>query len=120
MRTLAISFLAVAWALSGCKRERPAPTPVATASPQDAGRIALTKAQVDRFATYQAKLVELYDEVLKQSPAAPPRGVDAGAADPMRASLQLFERKAKAEEDARTAAGLSEEDVRAISPVVAE
>ncbi|HEY8207429.1 MAG TPA: hypothetical protein VIG99_08115 [Myxococcaceae bacterium] len=117
-------------ALGGCQKEAPAPAgaslgAASTHSGDDAGaRFALTRDQVERFVKYQARLVELYDQVLKQrerEKAAPiARLPDGGVADPVKVSLQLFEGKAKAEEAARTGAGLSMEDVRAIEPIVAE
>lgn len=122
---LALVALAAA---SGCKREAPAASSsgqrMAEASKDAGARFPLTREQVDRFVKYQTRLVELYDQVLKQregEKAAPmARKPDGGVADPVKVSLQLFEAKAKAEEQARGEAGLSMQEVRGIEPIVAE
>jgi hypothetical protein len=119
--------LAALLALGGCKKEAPAAPPQqrAVETSADAGaRFALAREQVDRFVKYQTRLVELYDQVLKQregEKAAPiARKPDGGVADPVKVSLQLFEAKARAEEQARNEAGLSMAEVRGIEPIVAE
>jgi len=131
---LGVTLCAVALcALGGCKKESaPAATPGSSsgaasaqgASPDAGARLALTREHVDRFVKYQTRLVELYDQVLKQrerEKAAPiARLADGGVADPVKVTLQLFEGKAKAEEMARAEAGLSMEEVRGIEPIVAE
>jgi hypothetical protein len=125
--------LAALVAAAGCKKEAPgAPggqsssgaTAQGAASGDAGARVALTREQVDRFVKYQTRLVALYDQVLEQRAkerAAPVAHLpDGGVADPVKVSLQLFEGKAKAEEQARAEAGLSMPEVRAIEPVVAE
>ncbi|HYV45633.1 MAG TPA: hypothetical protein VFA20_12275 [Myxococcaceae bacterium] len=123
---LAVVALAAVVAV-GCKKDAPAaPSPqrAAEVSPDAGARFPLTRDQVDRFVKYQTRLVELYDQVLKQrehEKAAPiARLPDGGVADPVKVSLQLFEAKAKAEEQARTGAGLSIQELRGIEPIVAE
>jgi hypothetical protein len=132
MRGLAAALVLVALgALGGCKKEAPEPagtsSGAAGGAPETAGdagvRFALTREQVDRFVKYQTRLVERYDQVLKQrEKAAAPiaRLPDGGVADPVKVSLQLFEGKAKAEETARNEAGLGMQEVRGIEPIVAE
>jgi len=130
----ALCGLYVSWVAcvpGGCQRgQAPAagspPVPAAGAAP-DGGTgapFALGREQVDRFVRYQARLVELYDQVLKErekKKAAPiARLPDGGLLDPVKVSLQLFEGKARAEEAAREEAGLSLADVRQIEPIVAE
>jgi acyl-CoA reductase-like NAD-dependent aldehyde dehydrogenase len=126
---VAAALALVLGALGGCKKEAPPSQPVQSSSAAgaaaDAGaRFPLTREQVDRFVKYQTRLVERYDQVLKQrehEKAAPiARLPDGGMADPVKVSLQLFEGKAKAEETARGEAGLSMQEVRGIEPVVAE
>jgi len=121
---LALAALAL---VGGCKKEGPPAPPqqrAAEAAPAAGARFPLAREQVDRFVKYQTRLIELYDQVLKQregEKAAPvARKPDGGVADPVKVSLQLFEAKAKAEEQARAEAGLSMQEVRGIEPIVAE
>jgi hypothetical protein len=127
---LAVGALCAAGA---CRKEAPASAPgassqgaavVQAATPDAGSRFALTREQVDRFVKYQTRLVERYDQVLKdreKEKAAPiARLPDGGVADPVKVSLQLFEAKARAEELARSEAGLTMAEVRGIEPIVAE
>ncbi|HVE82385.1 MAG TPA: hypothetical protein VND93_06045 [Myxococcales bacterium] len=125
---LGVALWAAALCTLGACRKEAAPQASSSApaapAPAPAAPVTLTNDQVDRFVKYQTRLVALYDEVIQQrdqEKAAPiARKPDGGVADPVKASLQLFEGKAKAEERARAEAGLSPEDVRRIEPVVAE
>src|SRR3954470_4851758 len=97
---LALVALVAPVLVGGCKKEAPQAAPRRTVETAfDAGaRYALTREQVDRFVKYQTRLVELYDQVLKQrerEKAAPIAHLaDGGVADPVKVSLQLFEAKA--------------------------
>lgn len=113
---------------TGCKKE-PAggsTSPSAASAPDASAPGAFTPPRLEAFVKYQTRLVELYDGVLKQrekpgaAAAALARLPDGGLADPVKASILLFEGKAKAEEQARAESGLSEEEVAQIEPMVAE
>jgi hypothetical protein len=127
------ALIAAAAALSaGCKKEDPARSGAAAgtvraqAAADASAPLALTPARLEAFVKYQARLVALYDAVLKQrerqggEPGALARLPDGGWVDPVKASLALFEGKAGAEEQARAEAGLSEEEVAQLEPLVAE
>jgi hypothetical protein len=131
--------LCVVLGFSACKKEKAESVPRApeadrpsTAShgdeqaPNDEGAGAefgphaytVTKEKLDAYVGYQRKLLEAYESLLRDMAKVK---LDAGKGDSLaevNATMKLIEGKAKAEEQARKEAGLTEEDVNGLAEVV--
>jgi hypothetical protein len=115
--TVALGLLA---ACGGCQRGASGPDRDAAGLPGPLdGGYALTAERLDAFIRYQTRLVALYDQLLWQDGGPRPGRIGDGGVDPVRAQIRLFEGKARAEEQAREDAGLTEEEVARIEPMVA-
>lgn len=131
--------LCAALAFSGCKKEQPAaassptqerPPPSAQAEEEQAagegepgaepapGSFVVTKEKLDAYVGYQRKLLEAYQSLMKELATVKARPETAGSMAEVNATMKYIEGKAKAEEEARKAAGLSEEDVNVLAEVV--
>ncbi|MBU8899882.1 hypothetical protein DRW03_33000 [Corallococcus sp. H22C18031201] len=77
---------------------------------------AVTPQKLDAYVGYQRRMLEVYGSLMR---GLQDMGslMDAGTGE-ARAGLKLIERKAKAEAEARQAAGLSEDDVNGIAEIV--
>lgn len=126
MRWFVCLFLCLQMA---CRSEKAPPAPVAASAgvaPEVAtGPYLITAPKLEAFVKYQRKLLEVQRGILQdvQALAAQLDGGSKGGQNTvgeMEGSLRSIERKARAEEAARQEAGLSQEDVNAISNVVTE
>ncbi|MFP2901049.1 hypothetical protein [Corallococcus sp. 4LFB] len=84
------------------------------------GPFTVTKAQLDAYVGYQRKMLEVYGSLMRGLQDMGPL-MDAGTPQALakaRSGLKLIERKARAEADARQAAGLSTDEVNRIAEVV--
>ncbi|MCY1034738.1 hypothetical protein OV207_25035 [Corallococcus sp. BB11-1] len=87
---------------------------------EGAGPYTVTKAKLDAYVGYQRKMLEVYGSLMRSLQDMGPL-MDAGtpqALEAARSGLKLIERKAQAETDARTAAGLTTDEVNRIAEVV--
>lgn len=122
--------LALGVAFTACKKEEaPAPgeaggqgvdRPAAsdTQATEEAGPYAITREKLDAYVGYQRRMLKVYETVNKDM-----RGLDArifkdGSPEAAKARLKVIEAKAKAEEEARREARLTEADVNGIAEVV--
>ncbi len=123
--------LAVAVVFSGCKKEG-----VSAASPGEgegaaAARLAgdapptdpsapyaLRPEKLEAYVGYQRRMLKVYENVQKELQALDARILKDGSPEAAKGRLKAIEAKAKAEEDARREAGLSEDDVNGIAEVV--
>jgi hypothetical protein len=131
----------VLWAVlacSACKKEppspAPAPGPVAPAAsgaaptpsetdPGPAGGEApstyqVTPEKLGAYVAYQRQLLEAYAALTKELATAKGKPDTVGTMAEVNATMKYIEGKAVAEEQARKAAGLSEEDVNGLADVV--
>ena len=133
--------LLVVLAFSACKKDKEAEAPpsMQTAQPSKAASeskqaedelepgtefgpsaYVVTKEKLDAYVGYQRKLLEAYEALLRDLAKVPGRMKDGSGemvAD-INAAMKLIESKAKAEEEARKEAGLSDEDVNGLAEVV--
>jgi hypothetical protein len=131
----------VLWAVlacSACKREQPspapAPGPVAPAASgvpsapgeKDPGPASgevpstyqVTPEKLGAYVAYQRQLLEAYAALTKELATAKGKPDTVGTMAEVNATMKYIEGKAVAEEQARKAAGLSEEDVNGLADVV--
>jgi hypothetical protein len=81
----------------------------------------VTQEKLEAYVGYQRKLLDAYDSLLKDMAKVKVGKVDGGRGDgqaEVKATMKLVEGKAKAEEAARTEAGLTEDDVNGIAEIV--
>jgi hypothetical protein len=74
--------------------------------------------KLEAYVGYQRRMLKVYENVQKELQAVDARILKEGSADAAKGRLKVIEAKAKAEEDARREAGLSEDDVNGIAEVV--
>jgi hypothetical protein len=125
--------------LSGCKQEEAAPARPEAARPAPASPEAeqaaveeevggefgpeaytVTQEKLDAYVGYQRKLLEAYESLQKDLAKVKRDGGRGEGLAEVNATMKFIEGKAKAEEEARQEAGLSEEDVNGIAHVVTD
>jgi hypothetical protein len=128
-----VAFLFLA---SACKRDaNPPPTSQGLVEEQateqaDAGKppekFAVSKEKLDAFVVYQRAMIDVYGSMLKElrtvgtkADAGKYQGLTGGAAA-VGDSMSAFKGKAQAEEKARKASGLSEDEARELEQMVGE
>jgi nitrous oxide reductase accessory protein NosL len=128
-------------AFSACKKDKEAeaPAPMEAARPSKASfegkqvedaqepgteygpsAYVVTKEKLDAYVGYQRKLLEAYEALLKDMAKVHGRLQEGRGEmqEDINAAMKFIESKAKAEEEARKAAGLTEEDVNGLAEVV--
>lgn len=88
------------------------------ASPEDSGPYVISREKLDAYVGYQRRMLKVYENVQKELQGLDARILQDGSPEAAKARLKVIEAKAKAEEEARREAGLTEEDVNGIAEVV--
>jgi hypothetical protein len=126
--------LALAVSFTACKKEwAPAPgeakeqlaarlagdqKPTEAAGPEASGPYTITDEKLEAYVGYQRRMLKVYETVQKDMQGLEARAFKEGAPEVARARLKLIETKAKAEEEARREARLTEDDINGIAEVV--
>lgn len=86
--------------------------------PDSAGPYVIRAEKLEAYVGYQRRMLKVYENVQKELQAVDARILKDGSPDASKGRLKAIEGKARAEEDARREAGLTEDDVNGIAEVV--
>lgn len=84
----------------------------------ESGPYSLTREKLEAFMGYQRRMLTVHENVQKELQGVDARILQGGGSDVTKERLKVIEGKAKAEEEARREAGLSEEEVNRIAGMV--
>ena len=114
--------------LAGCRQEQPPARQRATptvgrvaegrAGPREEGPYRVTEEKLEGFIRYQKALLGVHEALLKDLERVGVKADGGGLDGAVSASMRVLEGRARAEEQARQEAGLTEEDVRELDRVV--